>query len=634
MSDGGYDGDDFEIIDSTDEEDDLLKLDISVKAPSPLPPQLVTEAVAKPKKIKPKNTLSAKDKKLEYYKMKLLAQFGKVGEESGLPRILKPNHVGPKSMLADAMMGRKSVKDFHVKPEVSLSIDVGERCVGAEIRYTRNADDPSPILFLDNINLFPVTPIDVEYLHGVYNTTPLPTGCLKWDDAHSIESILQEDLEMHKLLTSNVMAASLDVQKRLKKISTDAIVAPPTSANADTLVPFKRKSKKKDKKNSLIKTTSKIPTFLQTSARLNKIALETFFDTSKDRMYTPNGELNRSEFAVIPHKVEDLWRILSKSLTIYTRYWKELVGHIDVVFIECQEGIFGMQGKLDQFATENAIKVVFPEPETHYEVIDAEHKLRIYPLDRDDIRKIASKNHWKSKYFRTCGPSGRLVYKCKSLPASSKDALKRFDDIGSVPDEDGDENDISTFLGVRPPGAKKTTSVGKPSFPDTAQLSKRVVCDTIPKHYESKKRKDPTPSSKITCMTILDDDDEDSPPTKRQDLVGRSGYIHPSSFQMPTSQVTEEVKNYLSLFGVETTSDTDSDIFTGSNKPAESSTELKPAEDEDDDALLPLTPPNAKRIAAQAISEMIPDIQIIEQPKRRSINDILGKVTTFRYCPK
>lgn len=274
---------------------------------------------------------------------------------------------------------------------VTISIDVGVRCLGVEIDCQRHCYDATELLLWEDVNLAPLMRPTINYLHQIYKTRPLQGGT-RWDEVHTLDEAIQRDL---------------DFVNNLRRIGYEL-------ARKDEAENIRRKSMK----------GAVFPKLANFTKRVERAFLAHYFNLDLNRQYMDNGTMNRNDWAEIEkRKIDDVIDMIDPVLEVHAKYWRETFGVVDLILIEEQGLIFGMDGKMHQIAIKKCLERVFPPDVTRIEVISARHKLNVYGLLNGEVAHLRQAGHWKTEKFVACGRTGRLVYAPEKL---SKEIRERF----------------------------------------------------------------------------------------------------------------------------------------------------------------------------------------------------------------
>ena len=375
------------------------------------------EANTNTKGAKKPRAPSAASTSLAKFKTQFMSQFG-CPSQTIVP-FPPPNYKGPLAMQKAANLGIPlGMEPFTFKPKMIFSIDIGERKSGIVVGWWKSPHDPLVTLFDENVNFFPNFDLTCEYLHAVFGTKKLDEGVSRWDQVHTLEEMVQSDVDDYKRMKDTM----------------------------DAFTPTSLTGVSKDGKQ--VRADSK-------TLQAKRALLQLFFDTSAEKSYMSNGSMNEKTFLKIKDlNAEEKARILNRHVIVYATYFKEVFGTIDLFLLEEQNERFGEQGKRDQIVTELALKTVFPEPESKYLVLSASKKMRVYPLDAVDALRLNQQKMWKSLHFCALGPTNTLVYNLKKLAKEKRQVLEqaKFQDVdGDDAKREGASGDKAKAVATQPP---------------------------------------------------------------------------------------------------------------------------------------------------------------------------------------
>jgi hypothetical protein len=269
-----------------------------------------------------------------------------------------------------------------------FSIDIGERqfgCFAGAVNW-KNLQSTLEILFLDNMNMFPVTMPTQPSLQSYYGMKPLDPGELRRratrENDNLTKEIYQSKLEAFDEAEERLQAAVKECAKYRKQHPHVPPSAMSFEDDPDVQYLYDLKEKGMD-----------------VNMRRTCFTMSPFFD--------PLARKQDDEDAPIPTDLEGLVKGFSEILPIYYDFWVATIGKPTDVVIESQPITITTTGAIVEAACATFFRLMGVERVHH---IKASKKLKAYHLDESQIKRMIPGNLWLDKYWSRFGVSGALNY--------------------------------------------------------------------------------------------------------------------------------------------------------------------------------------------------------------------------------
>lgn len=138
---------------------------------------------------------------------------------------------------------------------------------------------------------------------------------------------------------------------------------------------------------------------------------------------------NEQHYAV-PFATETKINMIFKTILVYGEYWESKSGRANVILLEMQASVFGVNNVLVEGAIGSILKCapwrsIPTSVEMASEVvsISGAKKLKVYPFSEEEVSKLIVAKKFTSKHWMFCGPTKTILCERKPLAPEKRESL-------------------------------------------------------------------------------------------------------------------------------------------------------------------------------------------------------------------